>query len=75
MSRSRKKRKIKGITSAKSEKQCKREANRRLRRVVNQKVKNGEVKLPELREVSNVWAFDKDGKAYDPEMGDKEMRK
>ncbi|WP_185156041.1 hypothetical protein, partial [Fulvivirga kasyanovii] len=69
------KRKIRGITSANSEKQNKRKANRRLRRIVNQKVKEGEVDLPELKEVSNVWSFDKDGKAYNPDMGDKEMRK
>lgn len=75
MSRSRKKRKIRGITSANSEKQSKRKANRRLRRIVNQKVKEGEVDLPGLREVSDIWEFDKDGKTYNPEMSDKDLRK
>ena len=75
MSRSRKKNKIRGITTAESEKQHKRDANRKFRRTINQKVKNGDNELPELKAVSNVWAFDKDGKIYDSEMSKKDMRK
>ncbi|WP_298512651.1 hypothetical protein [uncultured Kordia sp.] len=75
MSRSKKKTKIQGITSATSEKANKQEANRKFRRVVKQKVKLGKTELPELREISNVWAFDKDGKIYDSEMTAKELRK
>ncbi len=31
--------------------------------------------LPDLREVSNVWNFNKDEKKYKPEMTEKELRK
>ena len=75
MSRSKKKTKIQEITTAKSEKENKREANRKLRRIVKQKVNSGKTELPELREVSNVWSFDKDGKRYNPEMTERELRK
>ncbi len=75
MSRSKKKTKIQGITTAKSEKENKRDANRKLRRVVKQKVKSDKTELPELREVSDVWAFNKDGKRYNPKMTEKDLRK
>ncbi|MEN7551762.1 hypothetical protein AAG747_27855 [Rapidithrix thailandica] len=76
MSRSKKKSKIRSMTTASSEKQDKREANRKLRRVVKQKINNSEeAVLPELREVSDIWNFNKDGKTYDSAMGAKEMRK
>ncbi|UII26535.1 hypothetical protein LVD15_25100 [Fulvivirga maritima] len=75
MSRSRRKTKVRGITTAKSEKEEKRKANRRLRRQVNQKINKEEEVLPELREVSDVWAFSKDGKRYDQNMKGKDMRK
>jgi hypothetical protein len=48
-----------GVTTAESEKDDKRQANRCLRR----KVRQGKLYLT-LREVSNVWAFGKDGKRY-----------
>lgn len=75
MSRSEKKTKIRGITGAKSEKENKREANRKFRRIVKQKVKLNESELPEIKQISNVWSFDKDGKVYDSTMTDKELRK
>ncbi|GAK97481.1 hypothetical protein JCM19294_17 [Nonlabens tegetincola] len=75
MSRSIKKTKIHGITSAKSEKENKQDANRKFRRIIKQKVKADKTELPELREISNVWSFNKDGKHYNPEMTDKDMRK
>ena len=61
-----------GATSRQSEKQNKRLANRALRRLVNEeleKVKDcpelaDSQELPEMREVSDVWGFDKDGKRY-----------
>ena len=59
MSRSRRKTPVFGFTTAVSEKQDKRWANRRLRRAVRQ----GRRDL-RLREVSNVWGFAKDGKKY-----------
>lgn len=75
MSRSEKKNKIRGITTAKSEKENKQEANRKYRRIIKQKVKSNESELPKIREISNVWSFDKDGKKYDAEMTDKDLRK
>ncbi|MBL3657509.1 hypothetical protein [Fulvivirga sediminis] len=75
MSKSRRKNKIRGITTAKSEKESKKMANRRLRKRVNQKINKGEEQLPQLREVSDVWDFAKDGKIYDPNMKGKDMRK
>jgi hypothetical protein len=75
MSRSEKKTKIRGITTAKSEKENKQEANRKYRRIVKQKVKSNESDIPEIRETSNVWSFDKDGKRYDSKMTDKDLRK
>lgn len=75
MSRSKKKRKIHGITTATSEKENKQDANRKFRRVVKQIVKSEKTEFPKLREVSNVWCFDKDGERYDSEMTDKGLRK
>ncbi|ADY28788.1 hypothetical protein IZU89_04905 [Cellulophaga lytica] len=75
MSKSEKKTKIRGITTAKSEKENKQDANRKYRRIVKQKVKSNESELPKVREISNVWSFDKDGKKYDSEMTDKDLRK
>jgi hypothetical protein len=66
MSRSYRKTPIRGITTAASEKQDKQFANRRLRRVVKQVLKDepeAQV-LPLQREVSDVWAMDKDGKRW-----------
>ena len=58
-----------------SEKENKRDANRKFRRIIKQKVDSGKTELPELREISNVWSFDKDGKIYNSEMTEKELRK
>jgi hypothetical protein len=75
MSKSEKKTKIRGITTAKSEKENKQDANRKFRRIIKQKVKSNESELPEIREISNIWSFDKDGKIYDSEMTEKDLRK
>ena len=75
MSNSKKKTKIRGITGADSEKEEKRDANRKYRRIVKQKVKLGSEDLPNKRETSNVWAFSKDGKRYYSDMDENEMRK
>jgi len=75
MSRSKKKTKITGITTAESEKEDKQEANRKLRRKTKEILKQGKEELPKLKEVSNVWSFSKDGKKYNKDMSDKEMRK
>jgi hypothetical protein len=63
MSRSIRRTSISGMTTAPSEKQDKRLANRRLRRIVRNRLIFAEV-LPDLREISDRWSFKKDGKVY-----------
>ncbi|HEX2095158.1 MAG TPA: hypothetical protein VHG28_22360 [Longimicrobiaceae bacterium] len=78
MSRSRRRTPIGGISSADSEKQDKRQANRRIRRTVRQVLHQdpaGEM-LPHEKELSNPWTMSKDGKRwFDPERYPREMRK
>jgi hypothetical protein len=64
MSRSYRKTPITGITTATSEKHDKQLANRRLRRVAKQVLKDEpEAQVfPLKREVSDVWTMNKDGK-------------
>ncbi len=75
MGKSLRKTKIHAITTAKSEKQDKQQANRKLRRIVKNKLKSGDISLPKIREVSDVWSFDKDGKIYCKDMFKEDMRK
>lgn len=58
MSRSRRKTPICGITTARSEKDDKRRANRKLRRLTRTDPEKNLV----MRDVSDVWSFAKDGK-------------
>ena len=78
MSRSRKRTPVIGITTARSEKADKVAAHRRERRRVRQTIQaapEAEI-LPHTRELSNVWAFAKDGKRYAPHwVGPKDLRK
>ena len=65
MSRSYRKTPIIGMTNCNSEKRWKRYANRALRRTVKVELARGNWEsLPLLREISNVWAWGKDGKQY-----------
>lgn len=66
MSRSRRHTPIMGVTTAESEKQDKRRANRALRRRVKTiLLKDPEADvIPTLEEVSDIWSFEKDGKMY-----------
>jgi len=75
MSRSKKKTRIHGNTTAASEKEDKRKANRKLRRLVRERMRSRNEHLPRLREVSNVYSFNKDGKQFRREMDGKLMRK
>jgi hypothetical protein len=56
------------MTTATSDKADKVNANRRLRRLVKERLKDDEfideIVLPQLREISNVWDFAKDGKSF-----------
>jgi len=64
MSRSRKYTPIGAITTATSEKRDKQLANRRLRAALRSAVALGADVLPEMRDVSDPWTFDKDGKTW-----------
>ena len=77
MSRSRRRTPICGITTADSEKQDKRIANRKLRRKVRVAIRaDAEGELPARRVVSNPWCMDKDGKMrFDPARYPKYLRK
>lgn len=78
MSRSKRRTPVCGITNARSEKQDKRLYNRRYRRVCKQAIHNdhGRELLPRLREYSNPWAMDKDGKVrFDPDERPDLLRK
>ncbi len=73
MSRSRRKFPKRGI-AGKSDKVGKQKANRSLRRAVHVALALGNEDLPILREVSDVWDFDKDGKVW-CDGDEKSMRK
>jgi hypothetical protein len=75
MSRSKRNTPKRGITTSETEKENKRNANRKLRRKVKIQVKKGEINLSRLREISNVWSFDKDGKMYLKDPSAKDLRK
>ena len=75
MSRSRRKTPKAGITTAETEKENKRQANRKFRRVMKVKVKKGADELPLTKELSNVWSFDKDGKQFLRKPTKKDLRK
>jgi hypothetical protein len=78
MSRSRKKTPISGVTTAPTEKDDKRAANRRLRREVRKRLAEGgdATALPDLREISDAGAMAKDGKTrFDPGQRPEELRK
>jgi hypothetical protein len=66
MSGSRKKTPISGMTTAVSEKQDKRLANRRVRRAVKQALHTFEAPevLPHRRELTSPWTMAKDGKQW-----------
>lgn len=64
MSRSYKKTPISGLTTAKSEKEDKRLANRLFRRASRNRIKSNQEPFYKLREVCNIWDFAKDGRVY-----------
>ena len=75
MSRSIKKTKIRGNTTATSEKKDKQNANRKYRRRVNHVVKTAGEEFPLIRENSIVLGFSKDVKIYDSNMDEKDLKK
>lgn len=66
MSRSRRKTPITGITIAETEKQDKRLANRNFRRKTKICLALDKEPPYTIRETSDIWCFDKDGKQYLP---------
>ena len=60
---------------ARSEKKDKRLANRALRRAVSQAIQEDKEIIPEIKDVSNEWSFDKDGKSYFKKATERDMRK
>jgi hypothetical protein len=75
MSRSKRKHKIFPITIARSEKDNKQIANRKLRRKTREKIKNQEENLPTIREISDIYNWNKDGHMYNPNATKRELRK
>ncbi len=82
MSRSRRSEPVRGITLAESEKQWKREANRKLRRAATQVLHQTPVAdpdalvLPVMKGVANEYDAPKDGKfRFDPRQDPRLMRK
>lgn len=76
MSRSFRRTSICGFTTARSEKDDKRQINKALRRRCNQLLAAGEEMMPERNEISTTWDFAKDGKQFfDEREWPKGMRK
>ena len=75
MSRSKIKTPISGITTAPSDKEGKRQANRAFRRNTRMEVLKGKEIVSLLREVSSIWDFPKDGKRYWKNLDVKYLRK
>ncbi len=75
MARSRKKTPIGGNAIARSEKYDKQKANRKLRRSVREAVAAEAEVLPLLRQVSDTWTFNKDGKQWFGDRHPAELRK
>lgn len=73
MSRSRRKNPFRGI-GGDSEKWDKRKNNRRLRRKCRQAIQEGKDVLPTMKEVSDPWSMNKDGKMR-IDKDDEDMRK
>lgn len=75
MSRSYRQTNVTGWTTARSEKQDKRLNNRKMRRQNKLRLMNGR-EFVEMRQVSNPWNMDKDGKqTFDPNEHPNLMRK
>jgi len=75
MSRSVRKTKIFGITTAETEKQDKRRWNRTFRKVCKKLIRLEKEAPLKLRSVTNVWDGAKDGRRYYLNATDKDMRK
>ena len=77
MSRSVKKVPASSNACASSEKDDKARANRRFRRVTRERIRTASEAPHNIREISSVWLFAKDGRHFvrDPEIAAKTIRK
>ncbi len=75
MSRSKRKTLILPNCKAPSEKDEKQKANRKLRKIVKEKLAVLEEELPLKREISDRWNWEKDGKSYRADLTKKEKTK
>lgn len=77
MSRSKRSTPIISFTTSRSEKQDKRVANRKFRRLTTHKIRthDNEALPVRLKEVSNIYTFSKDGKQWVGEKHPKYLRK
>jgi hypothetical protein len=75
MSNSKRKHPIFPNCIAGSEKAEKQKANRKLRKLVKEKLSKSIYELPELKEVADNWNWSKDGKSYRFNLTKKQLSK
>ncbi|TDN87093.1 hypothetical protein DET49_11447 [Salegentibacter sp. 24] len=75
MSRSKRNTPILPNCKASSEKTEKQKANRRLRRIVKERLAISEEEFPQKKEISDIWNWGKDGKSYRTDLTNKEKTK
>lgn len=75
MSRSKRNTPILPNCKAASEKAEKQKANRKLRRIVKEKLAVSDEELPQKKEISDSWNWGKDGKSYRADLTNKEKTK
>ncbi|RKS53785.1 hypothetical protein BC962_2041 [Gillisia mitskevichiae] len=75
MSNSKRKHPILPNCFAVSEKAEKQQANRKLRRLVKEKLSDSNYELPDLKEVADKWNWSKDGKSYRSDLSNKQLTK
>ncbi|PKD17621.1 hypothetical protein APR41_05265 [Salegentibacter salinarum] len=75
MSRSKRKTPILPNCTATSEKAEKQKANRKLRRIVKEKLAITDENFPHIKEISDSWNWEKDGKSYRTDLSNKEKSK
>jgi hypothetical protein len=76
MSRSKKKTPKVGFSTSETEKENKRKANRKFRRITKNRLTENDIQLPKkTKEISDVWSFDKGGKQFLKKPSKNDLRK
>ncbi|MBZ9631603.1 hypothetical protein LB465_12505 [Salegentibacter sp. LM13S] len=75
MSRSKRKTPILSHCKVISEKAEKQKANRKLRRIIKEKLALADEDLPQKKEISDSWNWGKDGKSYRTDLSKQEKSK